>query len=114
MMRVARWAALVAVVFGFSACRTAVAPVKKDKPTPAYVGDQSCNVYDFPTASDVPDGSHNLGWVSVPIAESDEETFIKLRQKICEMGGDAFSQPAWVRESTDEQPSLKANAWSLP
>jgi hypothetical protein len=46
-------------------------------------------------------------------AENDEETYLALRKKICEMGGNALSQPAWVKDPDDEKPQLKANAWAL-
>jgi hypothetical protein len=105
---------LVVGLLGFTACRTTVPPTRKEKVEPAYVGEQGCNVYDFATASEVPEGAKNLGWVSVPMAENDDATFIKLREKICEMGGDALSQPAWVRDEATDRPMLKANAWSLP
>jgi hypothetical protein len=106
---------LVALALLAAACRTEIAPIKKEAPHVVYVGDKECSVRDFPGASDLPDGSKNLGWVQVKKAGSDDDTFVKLREKICEMGGDALSQPAWVREADEYEPSiLKANAWSLP
>jgi hypothetical protein len=52
--------------------------------------------------------------VEVEIQDTDEDTFIALRQRICEMGGDALSQPTWVKDPSDDKPRLTANAWSLP
>jgi hypothetical protein len=112
MSRVAAALALLALAAG---CRTTIAPLTKQEPKVVYVGDRSCTVYDFVAATDVPEGAKSLGWVSVKKAETDEETFVKLREKICEMGGDALSQVAWVREVDEYEPStLKANAWALP
>ena len=69
----------------------------------------------FKDGTDVPEGAQNLGWVTVKKGETDEETFVKLREKICGMGGDALSQPAWVRQAGEYEPThLKANAWVLP
>ncbi|MBX5481671.1 MAG: hypothetical protein IRZ16_07495 [Myxococcaceae bacterium] len=79
-----------------------------------YVAPIGCNVRDFPTATDVPAGAKNLGWVTVERTGSDEETLLALRKKICEMGGDALSQAAWVKDPGDEEPKLTANAWVLP
>lgn len=110
-----RLAALAALALAAAGCRTQIAPLKKQDPKVVYVGDKTCNVYDFVAATDVPDGAKNLGWVSVKKAETDEETFVKLREKICELGGDALSQAAWVRDVDEYEPStLKANAWVLP
>ena len=96
-------------------CRTNIKPAVKPTPNYVYVGEKSCGVYDFEAATDLPNGATNLGWVSVSKAETDEETYVKLRQKICEMGGDALSQLAWVRQAGEYEPThLKANAWSLP
>lgn len=96
------------------ACRTQIAPYRQPEPKVVYVGDKSCNVYDFASATDLPDGAKNLGWISVQSAGDDEQTYLKLREKVCAMGGDALSQIAWVREGDDSEPSLKANAWVLP
>lgn len=97
--------------------RTQVRPVKKAPPAqPVYLGERSCMVQDFENATDLPDAAKNLGWVEVaqPEGQSDDDTFIALRRRICEMGGDALSQAAWVRDMNDDRPKLKANAWSLP
>ncbi|MGQ0506470.1 MAG: hypothetical protein ACT4TC_14250 [Myxococcaceae bacterium] len=93
--------------------RSNIRPDGSPKPKPIYIGDKTCMVQDFPSATDVPEGSQNLGWVSVPYKNDDETTYIELRTKICELGGDAMTQPAWVK-GFDENPELKANAWSLP
>jgi hypothetical protein len=53
--------------------------------------------------------------VQVKRAKTDEESYQRLREKVCKAGGDALSQLAWVREAGDYEPSaLKANAWVLP
>ena len=111
-----RAAAVVALALFAAGCmrRTQIAVVNPKKQTEVYVGDKSGLVYDFETATDVPDGSENLGWVEVPIAADDEATYVALRQKICEMGGNALSQAAWVKEVSEDTPRLKANAWALP
>jgi hypothetical protein len=106
-------------VMAIAACvaRTEIrATPNKPPPQAVWMGDRSCMVQDFDAATDVPDGAKNLGWVSVAEsgADDDEQTYIDLRKKICGMGGDALSQPAWVREVNDERPHLKANAWVLP
>jgi hypothetical protein len=107
--------ALLALVFACAGCRTQIAPFNRPEPKLVYVGDKSCTVYDFVAATDLPAGARNLGWFSVKKAENDEETYIKLREMICEMGGDALSQVAWIRELDQTEPStLSANAWSLP
>ena len=69
---------------------------------------------DFASATDLPEGARNLGWVEVPQLESDEASFLELRKRICELGGDALSQAAWVKGPGDEQRVLTANAWALP
>ncbi len=106
--------ALVALLGVGVGCTTSIRPVVKPKVEPVYVGDKSCMVQDFATATEVPDGAKNLGWVSVPYTGDDESTYVELRKKICEQGGDALSQPAWVKGLTDDKPELKANAWTLP
>jgi hypothetical protein len=95
--------------------RTFIKPTSDDEAQrqAAGVGD-NCNVRDFPSATDVPAGSRPLGPVEVEPQASDDETFIALRQRICELGGDALSQAAWVKDPGDESPRLTANAWSLP
>jgi len=103
------------VLSGLLGCRTTIKPSVKPTPKFVYVGEKSCGVYDFAAATDVPEGARNLGWVTVKKAETDEDTYVKLREKICEMGGDALSQLAWVSQAGEYEPSfLKANVWSLP
>ncbi len=114
MRRVLPWLVL-AMTLSSGACRTRIAPYSQPPTSVVYVGDKQCNVHDFPGATDVPEGAKNLGWVSVKSTGNDEETFIKLREKICEMGGNGLSQAAWVREPGEYEPTtLKANAWELP
>jgi hypothetical protein len=90
---------------------------KKPPPAPVYVGDKSCMVRDFEFATDLPEGSKNLGFLSTPQVvtdgqDDDEATYIELRKKICEQGGDALSQPAWIKDGAGTK--LQANAWVLP
>ncbi len=122
LSRGAAWAsrlALAAAVLGAAAtgcsARTLIHPAPQEEaPTVAYTPEGGCNVRDFPSATEVPAGSRNLGWVSVDQEGTDEETFLRLRQKICERGGNAQSQAAWVKGPSDETPKLTANAWVLP
>ncbi len=106
---------LLAAALAAAGCATSnIRPVITPKAEPVYIGDKSCMVQDFAGATDVPEGSRNLGWVSVASTGDDEGTYVALRKKICELGGDALSQPAWVKGLSDDAPELKANAWSLP
>ena len=105
-------ASVVALLFG--ACTTVI-PIKKEAP-PQTVAEASneCNVRDFVYATDLPRGAQPLGQVAVEPQASDEETYLELRRRICELGGDALSQPAWVKEPTEDYARLTANAWALP
>lgn len=73
-----------------------------------------CGVMEYSTGGDLPAGAINLGWVQVPRTDSDAATAESLRNKVCEMGGDAITQVAWIREAGVEGMVLKANAWQLP
>ena len=112
-----RWVGFALAVVAACAAHTELklGPPQKD-PVPVYVGDHQCMVRDFENATDLPDGSKNLGWVVVPImgGDDDEATYIEMRKRICAMGGNALSQPAWVKDVDDDAPKLKANAWALP
>ncbi len=113
MMR--RWLLTGVALLAAGACRTQIQPVVKTTEEAVYVPDQGCDVRDYGSATDVPDGATNLGWVTVKTAGDQDETFKKLREKICQMGGDALSQPHWEHEAGEYEPSLlKANAWRLP
>jgi hypothetical protein len=94
--------------------RTFIAPASAQKGQSASQAQSRCNVRDFDSATDLPQGARSLGPVSVPQGETDEATYVDLRRKICELGGDALSQPAWVKGPEDEKPQLTANAWALP
>jgi hypothetical protein len=94
--------------------RTFIPPASAQKAQSAAQVRNTCNVRDFDSATDLPQGARSLGPVSVQQAESDEATYVALRQKICELGGDALSQAAWVKGPEDEKPQLTANAWALP
>ncbi len=110
-----RLAALAVLVLA-PACaqRTVIKPGGPEHEEQVYVGTQGCNVRDFASATDLPEGAQNLGWVTVPQLETDDATFLELRKKICELGGDALSQAAWVKGPGDEERALTANAWTLP
>lgn len=91
-----------------------IVPTEQKQEEEVYVPRGGCNVRDFASATDVPEGARNLGWVEVEEQASDEETFLLLRKKICELGGDALSQPAWEKAPSEDRPRLTANAWVLP
>lgn len=113
-----RWALLLSL----AACRTTVLPlVKSSEPRPARVehhDEGACVVRDFATGVDVPAGAVNLGWVSVPWRNNDEDTFLRLRQAVCAKGGTAVSQAHWNRAPhasvADPPAELEANAWVEP
>ncbi len=76
-----------------------------------------CNVQDFPSYSDVPEGAKNLGSVSVERQASDEDTYLALRKAVCEKGGDAMSSLRWLHTigKKDGPPTdLEATVWLLP
>ena len=110
-----RFLFLMSVLAG---CTTTVVGQRKPPPPAIFKGqDNGCSVNDYPSATDLPDGSENLGWVQVPKEEDDEATYIKLREAICAKGGDALSQLNWINETTKDGPfiyGLRANAWRLP
>lgn len=101
-------------------CRTEIKPLVREAPgkLKARYVEGECNVHDFPTATDVPAGAKNLGWVKVPHGDSDEATFEALRKAVCAMGGDAMSQMHWLRAAgasvADHPVELEGNAWVLP
>ncbi|MFZ5445575.1 MAG: hypothetical protein ACOZQL_36625 [Myxococcota bacterium] len=112
--------ALLVGLLALAACRTEIKPLVKDAPAklkPRYV-EGECRVLDFPTATDVPAGAKNLGWVKVPHGGTDEETFEALRKAVCARGGDAMSQMHWLRAAgasiADHPVELEGNAWVLP
>lgn len=117
MSRAAAWVLASWALAIACACtpRTLIHPTPPEEPrSEKYVAPGGCNVRDFAAATDLPQGAKNLGWVTVEEQGSDEETFLLLRKKICELGGDALSQVAWVKGPTEERPKLTANAWVLP
>jgi hypothetical protein len=104
---------------GLAACRTEIRPLVKAAPAPrGRAASGPCRVQDFPSSLDVPEGAAPLGFVKVPTAASDEETFEALRRAVCARGGNAFSQPHWNREAgasvADPPFELEASAWLLP
>jgi hypothetical protein len=106
-------AAVLLGLLSASCVRTFIQPTSDDEQE-QYGRTYSCNVRDFASATEVPTGSRPLGSVEVETQATDEDTFIALRQRVCELGGDALSQPTWVKDPSDEKPRLTANAWSLP
>lgn len=112
-----RYLALSLVLVG---CRTEIQPVLKGEVTRSRMRERNaeCQFHDFPTATDVPEGSKSLGWVKVDRLATEELTFEALRKRICEMGGDAVSQMHWIRASgasvADAPVELEGNVWSLP
>jgi hypothetical protein len=108
--------AVLAVVVG-SACRTEIRPVVKAVEVKKVLEkDAECVVRDYHSATDVPAGAVNIGWVVVPRAENDDETFQKLREAVCAKGGNALSQAHWNRPAgasvADVPTELEANAWT--
>jgi hypothetical protein len=110
---------LIAVLV-LAACRTPVAAKPKEAETEkdVYVT-KECNITDYPSVGDVPDGSKNLGVVRVAKVkgQSDEETVQALRDAICAKGGDALSSMAWVKslgKISGPPTELEATAWVLP
>lgn len=110
----------LALLLLLAACRTPVvakpkeAEVEKD----VYV-QQECNIRDYPSVGDVPDGAKNLGVVRVAKVkgQSDDDTIQALREAICAKGGDALSSMAWVKELgkiSGPPTELEATAWQLP
>lgn len=100
-----------------SACRTPIAPVKKEQVEDVYVAPGGCNVRRYAEPADVPDGAKNLGWVEVPVGESPEDTYVALDELVCSKGGDALSSLHWEKSSTEttaERVALRAIAWQLP
>lgn len=108
----------MALVLG--GCRTVVLPIVKVEPPRPPLADapETCVVHDYRTATDVPAGSTNLGWIVVPVSGTDDETFVKLREAICAKGGTALSQAHWNRPAgasvADPPIELEANAWVEP
>ena len=103
-----------------ASCRTEIAPtVRAEKPKVYVPKPGECEVHDYVTAPDVPAGSKNLGWLSVPHEnQTDEETFAALRQAVCAKGGNGFSQAHWIRAAgasvADQPVALEANVWAVP
>ncbi len=109
--------ALLALVVAGSACRTEIRPaVKVVEVKKVLEKDAECVVHDYRSATDVPAGAVNIGWVVVPRAENDDDTFQKLREAVCAKGGNALSQAHWNRPPgasvADVPTELEANAWT--
>jgi hypothetical protein len=110
--------AAIALLLFAAACRTTIGAEHKPPPPNIFKApDNGCSVHDFVSATDVPEGSTNLGWISVSREATDEETYVKLREAICNKGGNGLSQLHWLHETGKEAPvtyALEANAWLLP
>ena len=111
--------ALLALLL-LAGCRTAVSakpkPVEVEKDV--YVK-KECDVRDYPSTTDIPEGAKNLGLVHVAKVPdtSDDEMFVLLREEVCKTGGDALSGLRWVKEPgkiSGKVTDLEANAWLLP
>lgn len=105
-----------AAALALAGCRSEIRPLVKEAPPKVErFAPGECRVRDYPSATDVPEGAERIGWVKVPTAASDEETFENLRQAVCAKGGNAFSQAHWNREAgasiADAPIELEANAW---
>lgn len=104
----------------FTACRTEIKPLIRDETVKKKVRNtvNDCSVHDYPTATDLPTGSQNIGWITVKRMATDDETFEALRKEVCAKGGDAMSQMHWIRASgasvADPPVELEANAWVTP
>lgn len=112
--------ALLALLLALTGCRTPVTAKPKTVETEkdVYV-DKECNVHDYPSTTDVPEGATNLGVVRVSKVKgsSDEEMYLLLREAICKQGGDALSGLRWVKELgkiSGAPTELEATAWTLP
>ncbi|MCL2626196.1 MAG: hypothetical protein FWD46_05215 [Cystobacterineae bacterium] len=105
-------------IFGFGiavlACRTHI-PVVVQKPAQESTGRTTCSVRDYASAVALPSGSVDLGRLEIPRQEEEENTYVMLHQKVCDMGGDALSGMRWEVELGQPKPrALSANAWKLP
>jgi hypothetical protein len=111
----------VVLLVGFlMGCRSEIRPLVREElgASPDRYVEGGCSVRDYPTASDVPVNSTNVGWLRVPRQETDEATFQKLRQEVCAKGGDAMTQLRWIRAPrasvADPPIELECNAWATP
>ncbi len=108
------------LALAFVGCRTEIVPfVQKAAAKPRVrMVDQGCEATDYPSGTDVPEGSQNIGWIKVDRKENDETTFVALREADGKAGGNAFSQMRWIRAPgasvADPPIELEANAWVLP
>lgn len=112
---------LLVVLLLASACRTEIKPLVRQEPLKKKVRNTAtgeCAVNDYPTATDLPSGSQNIGWVTVKRLATDDETFEALRKEVCARGGDAMSQMHWIRAPgasvADPPVELEGNAWVTP
>jgi len=118
MMRTARLLVIALSLGGVVGCRTDI--LAEHTPPTAGVFNApnlGCSVRDYPSASEVPEGSQDLGQVQVPREQTDEETYVKMREAICAKGGNGLSQLHWLNETTKDAPfvyALEAHAWLLP
>jgi hypothetical protein len=109
----------VVAVAALMCCRTEVIPTARQERssivTVFRANSQGCDVLDYPSATDVPQGAAPLGWVQVQRQPTDDETYVALRQAICAKGGNALSQMLWTREEGEKELTLlRANAWKIP
>lgn len=111
-----RTMAVLIAALALGGCRTLVdLSPKAAEAAPEGPRREGCDVRDFASATELPKGAKNIGWVRVPREADDEATYLSLRKAICEKGGDALSQLHWVKEPQVWEPTaLEANAWVLP
>jgi hypothetical protein len=108
---------VLAALVALTACRTEIRPaVKLVEQKKVLEKDAECVVRDYHSATDVPAGATNIGWVVVPRAQNDDDTFTNLRAAVCAKGGNALSQAHWNRPAgasvADVPTELEANAWT--
>ncbi|MFL5319619.1 MAG: hypothetical protein ACJ790_08165 [Myxococcaceae bacterium] len=109
--------AAVALMVLASSCRTTISPIKRPKDPEVYVVSNDCTVRYYDTTEDLPEGSKSMGRITVPIAENEDETYLALRKKICDAGGNALTSLTWGKSSTEttaQRTELQADAWVLP
>lgn len=109
--------AVLAAAFALLSCRTTINPVKKPKEPEVYIVNGGCTVRFYEATSDLPEGSKSVGRITVPVAETEDDTYSRLREKACELGATAISSLSWAKSSTEttaQRTELSADAWQLP
>ncbi|MCL2177972.1 MAG: hypothetical protein FWC28_07505 [Proteobacteria bacterium] len=108
------WVGIFGLGLAALGCRTHI-PVAVQKPPPEVAKRTTCSVRDYASAVALPSGSRDLGRVEIPRQEEEENTYLMLHQKVCDMGGDALSGMRWEVDLGQPKPrALSGNAWKLP